>query len=223
MNDGSGAVQAADFAAKYSLNGFYYGTPLLGPALIQGDLSAGSFVFDGSGESMQVPDIAQLRLTGDLTIEAWVVPLSSGLTGAIASKGNTTTAAPYYLGLATGIPTLILGNGTTAATLTASTTLPVGTPSHVVARSFRGATAIFIDGISVATGSLGAQAVTDAGNPLYVGNSQIASRHLDAAIGEAALYSGALSSMAIARHFALGQQVISDPAHYQSVDLPVFS
>lgn len=42
-------------------------------------------------------------------------------------------------------------------------------------------------------------------------------------IGEAAAYNGALSALRVARHFALGQQIITDPAHFITVDPPVYA
>jgi Concanavalin A-like lectin/glucanases superfamily len=59
---------------------------------------------DGSDDYVRVLDAAALKLTGDLTISAWIKPTSLGAKRSIVSKryefelGPTETSAPYALG-----------------------------------------------------------------------------------------------------------------------------
>lgn len=224
LADASGSNDAADWGNHYDLTGVFEGSPARGPALIQADSTAASYVFGNVGKSVLVPDTSVLRMTGDLSIEAWVSPYSSQ-TAAIAGKTNAagTVAAPYYLGVSSGKLTLSLGNGTTQATLTTPNALPLA-PTHVAATSFRGALALYVNGALVQSGSLGAQAVADGGEGVYFGAvTSSGESPFNGLIAEVALYSGALSARRVKRHFIIGQQVLSDPAHYVTVDPPVIA
>lgn len=224
LNDPSGNTQAIDYGARYGLNGIYNGSPARGPSLIQVDLSAASYQF-GTGKSVSIGDGAPLRLTGDLSIEAWVAPYAASQTAVIAAKMNSgaSVAQPWYLGLLSGDVQFALGNGTTQVSVASSSQLPVSIPSHVVATSFRGVMTIYVNGASVATGTLGAQAVTDSRQAVYVGALSTGSGTLNGLIAEVAVYSGALSARRVARHFTIGQQVLSDPAHYTTIDPPSYN
>lgn len=225
LNDPSGSSQATDYGARFGLNGFYNGSPALGPALIQSDLSAASYLF-GTGKSVSVGDAAPLRVTGDISIEAWVVPYSGSQTSALVSKLNTTipvTANPYFFGTNSGKLTFGLGNGVTMVSVTAPSVLSVSIPSHVVATSFRGVMTIYVNGVSVAIATLDSQSVTDDGQPMFIGEIYSGSSPFNGLIGEVSLYSGALSARRISRHFTIGQQVLSDPSHYSTIDPPSFN
>lgn len=223
LDDSAGSSQAQDWGAHYNLFGAYNGSPTLGPPLIQSDLSAASYKFGGAGQNVSVGDAVPLRVTGDLSIEAWIVPYAQTQTTVLVGKMSAggTVAAPYFLGLTSGVLTLSVGNGTTSTTITGGTPR-VSIPSHVVATSFRGTTMIYLNGSVVASGSLGGQSVADGGQSLYVGSIGAAAG-FNGLISEVALYSGALSARRVARHFTLGQQVVSDPAHVSTVDPPVYS
>jgi glucose/arabinose dehydrogenase len=60
--------------------------------------------FDGVDDYVKVLDTAALRLTGDVSVAAWIKPVSLGVTRSIVSKryefelGPTETASPYALG-----------------------------------------------------------------------------------------------------------------------------
>lgn len=224
LNDPSGSTLADDYSARFNINGFYNGSPALGPALIQSDLSAASYLF-GTGKSVSVGDNAALHILGDISLEAWIVPYAGSLTAQIIGKMNSgaTFANPYSLSLTAGQVKFSQGNGTTQTSVTGTTAPPVSVPSHVVATSFRGAMTVYLNGAVVGTGTLGAQAVTDGGQTLYVGALSTGSSTFNGLLGEVALYSGALSARRVARHFTIGQQVLSDPGHYSTIDPPTFN
>lgn len=216
QNDQGSSSDMADYASRYDLFGLYTGRNL-GPALIQSDSgAASSSLASGYG---QVGDAAPLHITGDISIEAWVFAPTSA-TGSIIAKQNSgaTFAAPYSLQVSSGTFKFSLGDGTSQTSLQGGS-LAAGVPTHVVATSFRGELALYIDGAPVGSGSLGAQSVSDGGEPLRIGStSALAGVPLAA---EVALYNGALSARRIARHFTIGQQVLADPAHRWLVDPPV--
>jgi hypothetical protein len=192
---------------------------LLGPALIQGDPAAASSVL--SGANMAISDTAPLRIVGDISIEAWLMPYSASETAGILGKRNpaNTFAAPYAFTLRNGQLSFELGNGSSSVILTGGTVPLV--PLHAVATCFRGTMRLYLNGVQIAQGALGAQAVADAGQSLYAGAfGSVSGVDL---LSEVVLYNGALSARRVARHFAVGQRVISDPAHYLTIDPPVLA
>lgn len=220
QNDPSGNNDAIDYASRYGLTGVYTNRTL-GPALTQNDLSAASSVL--SSGSMVVGDIAPLRITGDMSIECWIVPYAASQTCALVSKydAGDTHPNPYFLGLSSGQVSYTLGNGTTAVGVSGIPLPPVSVPSHIVATSFRGVMTVYINGVIGGTATLGSQAVTDGGQPMYVGELRTGVYNFNGLISEVAIYNGALSARRVTRHFTIGQQVLSDPAHYWTVDPPV--
>ncbi len=225
LTEAAGSSFAIDYGARYNLNGLINGSPMPSPALIQADTTAGSYAFGGAGVNVQVPDISALHVTGDISIEALVLPYSAGQTKTLVGKMNAagTVANPYALSLSSGKPRLALGNGTTQTTVTATTATPLtGIPSHVVTTSFRGLMTAYLSGLSVGTATLGAQAVTDGAQPLYIGSIASATG-FSGLIGEVALYSGALSATRVLRHFNILQQVLPDPGHFRAVDRPTYA
>lgn len=224
LNEAVGAIIALDFAAKYTLNGFYAGSVQGGPLIIEGDASAGSGVFASAGTNVQVGDASALRILADLALEAWVIPTTASQNAVLIGKGTSGFKSnPYSLSLVNGAPSLAVGNGSTQTAITSAAALLVGAPSHVVGTIFRGAMTLYVNGTLVASGTVGAQAVTDGGQPLYIGCGQQSSSFLTGLLAEAAVYSGGLSVARIKRHYAIGAQLLPDDAHYSTVDPPVFS
>jgi Concanavalin A-like lectin/glucanases superfamily len=223
-NESAGSPYAYDYGARYNLNALLDGDPATGPALIQSDETAGSYVFGGAGVNGTVPDIDPLHVVGDVSLEAWVIPYAASQTKMIVGKMGSSgdDAGPYSLGLAAGLPVLSLGDGSSQASVTGSVAPIVGIPSHVAATSFRGSMTVYLNGVAVGAAVLGAQAVADAAQPLYFGSIGSATG-FDGLVGEVALYSGALSAARVLKHFNVGQQVLLDPGHYRMITPPVFS
>jgi hypothetical protein len=227
MNDDDGAVFVADSGARYDLVGSYQGQQSRGSALISADSVAAS-VFAGAVSvcsGAQIPDAAPLRLTSGVTLEAWV-NLLYGDNNIVLAKmdGGGTVAAPYSLRVANSAPPLLifsLGNGTTQQQLSVPLD-PAPRPIHVVATLFRGTMSLYVDGALATSGSLGTQSVSDAGQPLQIAAFP-RSLNTNGLLAEAAVYSGALSALRVARHFALGRQILSDQAHFITVDAPVLA
>lgn len=220
LNDVAGAVDATDYASRFELTGIYTSRSV-GPSIIQNDTSSLSSSLGASG-SMSVSDVAQLRILGDISLEAWISVYSASATVNIMSKQNSagTTAGPYALELVDGSLSFSLGRGTSQTVLTAGV-VPASLPAHVCATSFRGVMTIYINGAPVDSASLGSQVVADSGQSMIVGNTSTE----DGAdlISEVAIYNGALSARRVARHFAIGAQVLSNPSHYLTVDPPTIA
>ena len=81
---------------------------------------------------------------------------------------------------------------------------------------------IYLNGVLVVAGSLGAQAVGYAEQSFYAGAIGTVSPFVGL-MSEVAVYTGALSAVRVARHYSVGQQVYVDPAHYLGVDPPVLT
>lgn len=220
-NEGAGLTQVIDYAARYDLLGTYQSSQVLGSPLIQADATAGSTILGSGNAGFSVSDTSVLEITGDLSLEAWIAPFSTGQSCHLIGKLDSTKtyAAPYALRLSSGTVQLALGDGSSEETLTSGVP-PVSVPTHVVATAFRGAMKVFINGVVSATGSLGSQTVSDGAEPLYVGAAGTSSP-FSGMMSEVAVYDGALSATRAARHYSLGQQVYPDPAHYLGVDAPV--
>jgi glucose/arabinose dehydrogenase len=114
FDEGSGSV-----ANDRSGNG-YNGTLQYGPTWTtsSGCRVGGCLSFDGTDDYVRVADTARLRITGDLTIAAWIKPTGARTTMSIVSKryefelGPVHNAAPYPLRWSHKEPdgTLVFGN-----------------------------------------------------------------------------------------------------------------
>ncbi|MGH2931418.1 MAG: PQQ-dependent sugar dehydrogenase, partial [Gaiellaceae bacterium] len=118
FDEGSGSV-----ATDGSGNG-YDGSLQYGPTWTTSAACriGGCLSFDGSDDYVRVLDTAELRITGDLTISAWIRPTGARTTMAIVSKryefelGPVHNVAPYPLRWSYKDPvgTLVLGSLTTS-------------------------------------------------------------------------------------------------------------
>lgn len=222
LNDSS--LPFANDSGPFGLDGVYNSTPTTpGPALIQGDLSSKSCLFNANSQNISVGDVAQLRLIGDLAIETWLAPFTATQTTHLIQKMDSTGAipGPYLLSLVNGAVSFFQGNGTTSTSITGPV-LPLGVPIHIVATSFRGALSLYVNGVLSQSGSLGAQAVVDKGQSVLIGG-RASGTSVRGLMSEVAIYNGALSARRIARHFTVGQNILSDQAHYTTFDPPVVS
>lgn len=218
QNDPSGNLDMIDYGSHFSLTGVY-SSRSRGPSLIQGDSGSTSSGLGAAG-SASVANASPLHIIGDISIEAWIVPYTSALTCNIVSKQDSGAAhgGPFAMKLVGGQISFGLGNGTGDHTVVGGTPA-TSLPSHIVATCFRGAMTVYLNGVAVATGTLGAQVVADSGQPMVIGKTSTEAGI--SLVSEVALYSGALSARRVARHFAVGQQILSDPAHFSLVDPPV--
>lgn len=224
LNDLTG-TRALDWAGKYNLNGIYDGSPINDVPLIYNDIGAGSKLFGGANQNMEVPNAVPLQITSDITIEMWVISLSEKQSAYLLSKRNNTFAFsnPYSVGLESGKVFFSLGNGVSRTVITTFSALQASVPLHIVATMSRNKMKIFVDGVESASGSLGAQEVKDGGNPVFAGELGNNTSRFNGMIGELAVYSGGLGATEIKNHFAIGRQIIYKKPYYTTFDRPSYS
>lgn len=84
-----------------------------------------AFRLDGATGYVQVPDSASLRVTGQITIDAWIYPAATG--GRVVDKITAGGADGYLLDTYGGVVRLIVDSHG----LSGTTAIPTGTWSHV--------------------------------------------------------------------------------------------
>jgi glucose/arabinose dehydrogenase len=154
--------------------------------------------FDGSNDSVTVPDSSSLDLTSGMTLEAWVRPLttSSWRTVVLKERPGDIVYALYSSNSDSGRPTgRVRVNGSTiSATGTSRLTTSVWT--HV-ATTFDGANLrLYVNGALVATRAASGTILTS-GNPLRIGGSTALGRWFRGRIDEVRVYNRPLSASEI--------------------------
>jgi hypothetical protein len=126
--------------AYYPLN---EGTPYLGENFItvmdqtgngnNGNMGVRGLVFDGIDDYIVVPDTNKISLLGDFTIEVWVNVTDFNDYRGILGKTLSNQPAPFdmYLVQNSGLPRLLVGNGTTSQTVEGTTAPLPGTWAHL--------------------------------------------------------------------------------------------
>jgi hypothetical protein len=229
-------TRAIDFAGKYGLNGIYNGLPVSRSAQISavgneiGSFSPGSKEYGSEGQNLEIPDSVPLRVTGDITIEGWIIILKERFTGWIIGKPGEAEyiAAPYCIMLSEGKKILFaMGNGVSQAELYSAVTMPLSIPTYFAATSYRGKMKLYINGVLSESKAIGAQEIKDNKQPLYIGenggNLGGSRFNFSGLCGEFALYNGALSATSIKEHFSIGRQIIYRKPYYTTYDLPSYS
>lgn len=177
-----------------------------GLALSSTDALADSTVFSGlSADYLRVDHHAALSLVGNLTLLAIVKPTSFADYRMLVAKTNGATAAPFhfYLSITTGVPFFYAGNGATETAVAGTAGLAAGAASFVAVTVSAGTVTHYLNGAANGSGSLGAQAISDAGQALYIG------RRADGfpfagPMGEVAMFNAALSASELLAFAVLG-------------------
>jgi hypothetical protein len=151
----------------------------------------GALVFNGTSAMVTIPDVSSLRLTTDMTLEAWVRP--STVTAAwrdVIYKGNDN----YYLA-ATSNQTVPAGEGKfgTNAVVTYGTTALVANVWAHLAVTYDGAILrLYVNGAQVSSRAQTGNIATST-NPLQIGGDSIWGRYFHGTIDEVRIYNQALS------------------------------
>jgi len=199
LNEPSGTT-ATD--SKGANPGTYTGGVTLNQA---GAVTGGkSVLLDGTTGFITVPDAASLRITGDLTLEAWVHPTDyANFAGLISKRTDSAHFDPFasYLNQTTGV--VEFQDGATAQPSTAAPA--AGVWSHI-AMTVSGTTLThYLNGSVNGTGTATTPA-TDSLRRLTIGAADsainTAANFFKGLLAEAAVYNAALSGTAIAAHFA---------------------
>ena len=213
LGEGSGST-AAD---QEGVNpGGYGGSVTLGSSsLLATDAGDGAAGFDGG--YVAVPDSASLRLSSQLTLEAWIKPSSLPAAGQFASI--LTKAESYSLQLnGPQLELTIVQGGVRHRVQAPAGTIVAGGVYHVVGTYDGAAQRLYVNGQQVAsqalTGAAGATA-----NPLYVGAWNAGQEHFHGTIDEPAVYAKALGATRVAAHHGAGVARLSAPAGVSATPL----
>jgi len=151
-----------------------------------------ALVFNGSGGRVDIADAASLRLTGTMTLEAWVKPATvSSSWRDVIYKGNDN----YYL-LATTSQAGLPGGRAGANQVFGTSALPTNTWTHLAVTYDKATLRLYVNGVlasSVAyTGSIPTSTY-----PLQIGGDSIYGQYFQGVIDEVRVYNRALSQSEI--------------------------
>lgn len=135
----------------------------------QAKFGTASLLLDGTGDYVSFPHASALSIptgtagTDAFCVEAWVrIPSVKTGNAVIASKRDASTGGEFVLRLATGIPELLILNGTTAAlTINDRSALSVDTWHHIAASATGPLYRLFVNGTMVAFGVRSATPTTN--------------------------------------------------------------
>jgi hypothetical protein len=161
-------------------------TSVYSPLSPFGDTYPGSMQFNGSNQYLHFSNNAAFNFdSADFTIECWVNLISVSyvnslggrvaqiLSNAVGFSGNGWNV--QIIGNASGVPTSIEFNsrqGSSQVTVTASVTMPNSTWHHVAVVRAGTVTSIYLNGVSVGSGTLSNQTITSA-ESLWIGGQNI--------------------------------------------------
>jgi PKD repeat protein len=152
----------------------------------------GAVVFDGINGRIDIPDSSSLRLTGAMTLEAWVNPSAvSGAWRDVIYKGNDN----YYL-MATSTAGSAPAGRAGSAKAMAPSSLPVGGWTHLAVTYDNAAVRLYVNGTLAATTAY-TGALPTSSNPLQIGGDSIYGQYFKGSIDEVRIYSRALSQSEI--------------------------
>jgi hypothetical protein len=201
LNETSGTV--ADDAMD-AHDGSYSGTPSLGAA---GLIANGTAVqFDGTDDFISVPDHADLDITTNLTLEAWVY--ADGYDVAfprILAKGASSGNGYQLLvdrDIAGGPKLAVQLEGLTPASFTSTGQLPVTTVTHVVVTYDGSNVRLYLNGSLDSTTPASGSIATNA-TALFIGQRGDGTARWRGRIDEVAVYGVVLSGPQVAEHYAL--------------------
>lgn len=163
--------------------------------------------FNGTTNWVTVPDSASLRITGPMTLEAWVKLRSQAGWKTILLKEAPPGNLAYALyGASSGYP---LPTGWFGATgITAANSLPTGAWEHIAAVYDGTTSRFYVNGVQVAS-KTGAAVIPAATGPLRIGGNAVWGEYTDGLIDELRVYATALTANQIS--LDLGTPVSGTP------------
>jgi hypothetical protein len=135
----------------------------------------GSSYFDGSGDYLTIPASSNVTLgTNNHTIECWYYATGSQQSGmtlwAYASGSTNQATNSYYLSIGNGSGNLLLGNGAGGWGINIAFTSPSQSAWHHVAVVRSGNVfTLYVDGVSVGTGTYAANITSQVSFPFEIG------------------------------------------------------
>jgi hypothetical protein len=161
-----------------------------------------AFNFNGTSGTVVVPDSPSLRLTSQLTVEAWINTRSTNTDRAIVSKLSVATGLNGYQLLLSQNSLLGLfnspGQGWPSSGISAPVPIVPGTWNHVAWTYDQSAMTLYFNGVPVATNLLGPKAIATSASPLWISGTEGSSgAYFDGQIDEPAVYNTALTATQI--------------------------
>ncbi len=187
------------------------GTLVGGVSFASGEVGQ-AFSFDGVNGSVIVPDSSSLRLTNQLTIEAWInmrtaspEPLGWGIVSKIGGSGGNNG---YQLGV-TGNTLWGLFNSPGGSwpqfIVTYASPIVTGAWYHVAYTYDQSAMKLYFNGVPAATNVIGPQPINTSSSNLRIsGDDNLGSVYFDGLIDEVGVYNRALSDGEIAAIYNAG-------------------
>jgi hypothetical protein len=167
-----------------------------------------AFAFDPASGTVIVPDSGNLRLTNQLTIEAWINPRTTNTDYGIVSKVGGTAGNNGYQFMLSGnalegqfnSP----GQGWPSARILSGGMIATGVWSHVAWTYDQSTMKLYLNGQLVATNAIGAKAIVSSSSTVRISGDDNNHVYFDGMIDEPSIYNRALSAAEIAAIYDAG-------------------
>ena len=137
------------------------------------NFAQGGLYFDGVNDHINVPNAPQLALTGDFTFEVWLRPSDfaqhRGILGKVNSQNSQSAPFDFYLLQTSGLPRILVGNGSTSEFVDAMNAPVPGEWAHVAVVKQGTSVSHYLNGTLNGTGTINQSAV-DSDVPLILGS-----------------------------------------------------
>jgi hypothetical protein len=161
---------------------------------------------NGTTGYVTVADAANLRIVGDLTLEAWInVPDHSNYYMLI-TKTAAGTAKPYawFLTTSTGVPQMYLGDGSTQNVVPATAAPSTGAWHHLAVTVIGTTIQHYLDGATNGSGSLPVQARGGSASEVFYIGRRTDGFYFKGSVAKPAIYAAGLSGARISAHYSAG-------------------
>lgn len=199
MNEGTGTV--ANDHSKEGNDG-----DIIGATWVAGKILGKALLFDGTDDYVQTPDAANLRVTSEASIEAWIKLTNKDKFQMVFNKWYDGSNRSYYFRVNdTNVLRLTVSlDGTTEDGASGATALVTGRWYHVVGIFDGTDIRVFLDGVQDGiTNYPGSIKVNN--QVVNVGINHAAGEDFDGIIDEVRLFNRVLSAEEVKRHFASGK------------------
>lgn len=210
LGETSGTTAADENGSNSANPGTYQNSPTLGAtSLLATDTANKAVSFDGTNDSVKVPNSSSLQFPSTLSLEAWIKPTSLPSSGSFATIINKTEA--FALQFNGPRLELRINQGEEKKRLQAPEgAIAAGQTYHVVGTYDGSAQRLYVNGTLVASAALSGAVNTNA-NALYIGSSDGSGNLYKGTIDEPAVYNTALNATRIGVHYEAGSGKAAPP------------
>ena len=173
------------------------------PSIVAGKVGS-AMSFNGSTNVVNLGNGASLRVTGDITIMAWVNVTNYSALRCLISKSNSGGfPAPYDVYMTTGAgPYMSRGNGTLYASSNGTSSPAAGQWRHIAVTMAGTTVQYYVQGGTNGSSQPLSTTIGDTGENCAVGIRKDGATKMLGLIDELRLYNRALTATEIARHYA---------------------